>query len=405
MEAQRKDQFTPAEANGSLFGRLRDLLARPRPSPPEEENGEAEAERRAFGDQLALEVERGKRGARHLSVLIGELSTHRNHGSLPFTSADDALLITAHVVAGEKRRIDTAARVGDNRFALILPETAEQGALVLAERLRAAIANAFGDGAGAPAVSFGIATFPRHGRTAGALVKAADRALEAVRMLGGEGALVESAETPATMVSVGSGDELSDQWLATVLALAETVDIRDHGTTGHSQTVGRYAERIARELGLSVKIADRVRLAGLLHDVGKIGVPESILQKPASLEEGEWELVRKHSEIGTRLLDDRSLEDVKKWVLAHHERPDGLGYPRGLTAETIPLEARIVAVADAYESMTTNRPYRATLSHEAAQAELIEHSGRQFDRRVVDAFMRTLEREGLRARRRLTGTF
>jgi putative nucleotidyltransferase with HDIG domain len=274
----------------------------------------------------------------------------------------------------------------------------------MAERLRAAISNAFPHGVGTPVVSFGIATFPRHGRTPSALVKAADRALQAVRTLGGEGSLVESAEAPATMVAVSCGDELSDQWLETVLALAETVDIRDQGSTGHSQTVGRYAERIARELGLSVKVADRVRLAGVLHDVGKIGVPESVLRKPGPLDESEWELVRKHPEVGARLLADPGLGEVSEWVLAHHERPDGLGYPRGLKAEAIPLEARIVAVADAYESMTTERPYRAALPHTAAQAELIECSGKQFDRRVVAAFMRTLEREGVRARRRLAPT-
>jgi len=403
MNAPREDKLANANGHGSLFGRLRELFARPQP-PLIERDREAEAERREFGDQLELELERAKRGARPLSVLVGELSEPRHHGSLPFATADDALRIAAHVVGSEKRRIDTAARVGDNRFALILPETGEQGALVLSERLRAAIANALSHGAGAPAVSFGIATFPRHGRTAGALVQAADRALLAVRTLGGEGSLVESAETPLTMVCVSSGDELSDQWLETLLALAETVDIRDQGSTGHSQAVGRYAERIARELGLSVKAADRVRVAALLHDVGKIGVAESVLRKPGPLDEGEWELVRKHPEIGARLLGDRRLEDVREWVLAHHERPDGLGYPRGLRAEAIPLEARIVAVADAYESMTTERPYRAPLSHVAAQAELIEFSGRQFDRRVVAAFMRTLEREGVRVRRRLAAT-
>ncbi len=403
MEARREDKLAHRNGSGTLFGRLRERFARSRP-PLVESNGDAEPGRSEFGEQLELEVERARRAARPLSILIGEFSSPSDHQQPPVPTVAEALRVALQVVGGEKRRIDIAARVGANRFALILPETAEQGALVLAERLRTAITRASSQGAGTPALSFGISTFPRHGRTAGALVNAADRALLAVRTLGGDGSLMEAAETPATMVSVSSGDELSDQWLETVLALAETVDIRDQGSTGHSQTVGRYAERIARELGLSVKAADRVRLAGLLHDIGKVGVTESILTKPGPLDDSEWALVRKHPEIGARLLDDPRLEDVRKWVLAHHERPDGHGYPQGLSAEAIPLEARIVAVADAYEAMTTERPYRAPLSHAAAQAELIEFSGSQFDRRVVDAFMRTLEREGLRVSGRLAAT-
>jgi diguanylate cyclase (GGDEF)-like protein/putative nucleotidyltransferase with HDIG domain len=403
MEAPSTDKLANGNGSGRLFGRLRELFARP-PAPLVKDDGEAEVERREFGDQLELEVERAKRARRPLCLVIGVLSGRSHEDPRSFPTDNDALLAAVRVIAGEKRRIDISARLGDSRFALILPETDEQGALTLTERLREAIANAASEGAAAPAVSFGIAAFPRHGRTASALVQAADRALQAVRTLGGEGSLMDAADSPVTMVSVSSGDEVSDQWLETVLALAETVDIRDQGSTGHSQGVGRYAERIARELGLSVKTADRVRLAGLLHDVGKIGVAQSILRKPGPLNESEWESVRKHPEIGARLLDDSRLADVSKWVLAHHERSDGLGYPRGLSAEAIPLEARIVAVAEAYESMTTDRPYRGALSPAEAQAELIELSGKQFDRRVVDAFMRTLEREGLRARGRLAAT-
>jgi diguanylate cyclase (GGDEF)-like protein/putative nucleotidyltransferase with HDIG domain len=403
MGALREQTPAAGQRDGSLLSRLRELVARPRPPSPTGYE-DVEEERRSFGDQLDLEVERAQRGARPLSVLIGELSEPGPEGPLPFTTADDAFRIALHVVAGEKRRIDTAARVGANRFALILPETQEQGALVLAERLREAITSAFSQGAGSPEISFGIANFPKNGRSVGALVKAADRALQAVHSLGREASLVESSEAPATMVCVSSGNEPGDQWLETVLAVAETVDIRDQGSADHSQTVGRYAERIARELGLSVKAADRIRLAGVLHDVGKISVPASVLRKPGPLDEADWDLVRKHPEIGARLLAEPHLKDVREWVLAHHERPDGLGYPRGLKGDAIPLEARIVAVADAYESMTTERPYRAKLSHAAAQAELALFSGKQFDRRVVDAFLRTLEREGVRERGRLAAT-
>jgi diguanylate cyclase (GGDEF)-like protein/putative nucleotidyltransferase with HDIG domain len=398
-EAPRERKPANGYAGRSPLGRLRGLLTRSRP--PIDDNRAAEAERREFGERLEIEVERAKRSGGRFSLVVGELSDHvdAEQGSAPI--ADAVLPVALRVIAGEKRRIDSSARIGDRRFALILPETGDHGALVLTERLRKAIANAIDDDAD---IHFGIATFARHGRTADALMEAADRALLAVRILSREVTLTDPAELPATMVSVSNGDELDDGWLGAVLTLVETVDIRDRGNSGHSQTAARYAARIARELGFSASAAERVRLAGLLHDVGKLGVPGSVLEKPGPLDESEWELVRKHPEVGARLLQDRGLDDVRDWVLAHHERPDGQGYPRGLGAEAIPLEARIVAVADAYEAMTTDRPYRAALSHEHARAELLAFAGSQFDRRVVDAFVRTLEREGPSTRAHLAAT-
>jgi diguanylate cyclase (GGDEF)-like protein len=404
-EAKRERKRAHGNTGGKSLGRLRRFLGRQRSlSFQDDAKVDPEAERREFGERLELELERAQRTGRHLSLVIGELPSdlHVDPGAMRFD--EDVLRIALGVIAGQKRRIDVSARVGDARFALVLPETDEQGALVLTERLRKAIANAIGD---LPAVRFGIATFPRHGRTIGALVHAADRALRAAFTLGREG-LVETANTAAnaaaTMVSGGGGSELGDPSLEPILALAETVDVRARGDAGHAETVGRYAERIARELGFSVTAADRVRLAGFLRDVGKIGVPEAVLKKPGPLDRDEWELVKQHSELGARLIDDPELDDVKKWVLAHHERPDGQGYPRGLRAEAIPVEARILAVAEAYEAMTTDRPHRGALTHERAQAELVAFASTQFDRRVVEAFMRTLEREGLRARTPIVAT-
>jgi HD-GYP domain-containing protein (c-di-GMP phosphodiesterase class II) len=154
---------------------------------------------------------------------------------------------------------------------------------------------------------------------------------------------------------------------------------------------------MARELGLSEARTARVRLAGLLHDIGKVGVPDSILQKPARLSEAELEVIKRHPELGAQMLDHPSLADVRDWVGAHHERPDGRGYPRGLDDQSIPLEARIIAVADAYEAMTSDRAYRSSLDPRAAQRELERCSGTQFDPRVVDALISLLEQETERA--------
>jgi putative nucleotidyltransferase with HDIG domain len=167
--------------------------------------------------------------------------------------------------------------------------------------------------------------------------------------------------------------------------------VRDAGIARHSQIVGRYSEAMARELGLSPGHTDRVRLAGVLHDVGKVGVPDAILRKPGPLSPEEWAEVTKHPETGARLLGGPSFTDVCSWVLAHHERPDGTGYPHGLRGSQIPLEARILAVADAYEAMTSDRPYRKALSEAEARAELRWGAGDQFDELVVATFLTLLD--------------
>jgi HD-GYP domain-containing protein (c-di-GMP phosphodiesterase class II) len=160
--------------------------------------------------------------------------------------------------------------------------------------------------------------------------------------------------------------------------------------------VGRYSETIAPELGLSDELVERIRLAGILHDVGKIAVPDAVLSKPGKLTEDEYEQMKKHPEIGALIVDGAELKDVASWVMAHHERPDGLGYPKGLYGEEIPLEARILAVADAYEAMTVDRVYREALPVETARAELRRCAGTQFDPRVVEVFLTALERDDLR---------
>jgi putative nucleotidyltransferase with HDIG domain len=193
------------------------------------------------------------------------------------------------------------------------------------------------------------------------------------------------------------GDIAAERLLSVMLDVAETVDLRFSGTARHSETVGRYAEMMARELGLSEARTERVRLAGLLHDIGKVGVPDSILQKPARLSEEELAVIRRHPELGAQMLDHAGLADVRAWVGAHHEQPDGRGYPQGLHGDAIPLEARIIAVADAYEAMTSDRSYRSSLDHAAAQRELERCAGTQFDPRVVRALVSLLERETERA--------
>jgi HD-GYP domain-containing protein (c-di-GMP phosphodiesterase class II) len=152
--------------------------------------------------------------------------------------------------------------------------------------------------------------------------------------------------------------------------------------------VVRVAELIARELELSEEQTARVRFAALVCGVGRDKIPASILSKPGPLTRKEWLEVQRQPELAAALLGDVSMEDIREWILCHRERPDGSGYPRGLAGEQIPLEARILAVADAYTAIVSDRPYRARRDHQAACRELIRCAGTQFDVEVVKAFLR-----------------
>jgi diguanylate cyclase (GGDEF)-like protein len=178
--------------------------------------------------------------------------------------------------------------------------------------------------------------------------------------------------------------------LAAVMLLAETLDLRDSGTARHSRTVGVLARQTAEALELPPERVEQIHAAGVLHDLGKLGIADAILYKAGPLDDHEWREIQRHPEIGARILDHAGLGTIAGWVRAHHERIDGHGYPDQLDREQIPLEARILAVADAYEAMTADRPYRAGTSTEAACEELMRCSGRQFDPVVVDAFINAL---------------
>ena len=281
---------------------------------------------------------------------------------------------------------------------LVLRETAGHSAYLLAERLRRRLADE------APAdpiplsVSIGVATSPKHGLTTQELLQAGERALFAAKNLGRDRAVMYDPEIVSSLIAAGDhGAMRREESIAAVMVLAETLDMRDTGTARHSQTVARYASLIATRLGLDPHVVKRVRLAGLLHDIGKIGVQDSILRKPGALTDEEYDEMKRHSELGARILAGANLEDISAWVLAQHERPDGRGYPNGLTDEQIPLEAKILAVADSHEAMTSDRVYRLALGHDAAQAELRRCAGTQFDARVVEALIDALAAEPVRA--------
>jgi diguanylate cyclase (GGDEF)-like protein/putative nucleotidyltransferase with HDIG domain len=357
--------------------------------------------RRALEELLDMELERATRADRPLSVIVGDLDSfavvNEHHGH---AAGDSALQLVASDCLKWKRRIDQAARIGGEEFALLLPETDERGAFIVAERLRRATHRTFAEMSMPVTISFGVASSPAHGSDAVSLLRAADRAMAAAKDLGSDRTVIYSDEVARTLAESG-GKADGQLQLATVIALAEALDIRDTGTGQHSHTVGRYAELMARELGFEEERVERVRLAGVLHDIGKIGISDRLLSKPGPLDAEEWQEMYTHPEIAARLLSRAEFDDLRAWILAHHERPDGLGYPYGLKAHAIPVEARILAVADAYEAMTADRVYRPALGAEAARAELEAGAGSQFDREVVDVFLKALDAGRARELRRV----
>jgi putative nucleotidyltransferase with HDIG domain len=190
----------------------------------------------------------------------------------------------------------------------------------------------------------------------------------------------------------GKINSLREQFISLLTTLSETIDARDPHTRRHSIKVCQHALAIGAQLGLSHQNLERLEIAALLHDIGKMGVEAFILQKPAVLDEVEMMAIRHHPLLGVRILEPvRQLADVIPFIRHHHERYDGGGYPDGLRGEKIPLEARILAVADSYDAMTSHRPYRKALSSREAIGELREEAGTQFDPRVVEAFCAVLE--------------
>jgi len=195
----------------------------------------------------------------------------------------------------------------------------------------------------------------------------------------------------------GKNTELQTAYIQTIRALAEAIDAKDAYTRGHSERVAVYASRIARELNLRKELIERVYFAGLLHDVGKIGIPDAIITKPDRLTEEEYEEIKRHPEIGAKILEPvEFLRSVVPCVRHHHEWYDGCqsGYPDRLAGDQIPLPSRVIVVADTVEAMTSDRPYRKALPLEVVVKELHKFSGTQFDPVVVDAFLHLLEDAG-----------
>jgi diguanylate cyclase (GGDEF)-like protein/putative nucleotidyltransferase with HDIG domain len=349
--------------------------------------------RREFDTKIHQEVARAKRVGIEFGLVRLDLDGFQPFNDSAGHHAGDLLLEqVAHLLGREIRESDTLARIGGDEFGVIVPEAAQVDTYLLAERLRKAVREGL-EGEPYPlTVSAGVAIYGRHGRTPQQLSSAAEQALLASKRLGRDRTVIFSDEVASNLLELGLGTshELPTS-LETILSLAELVDVNQMGSARHSQVVGRYAEAMAESLGLRSEQVQRIRLAGVLHDVGKIGVRGSILAKPGPLTTTEMDEMRNHPEIGARIARNAGLADIAVWIATHHERQDGEGYPLGISDKDIPLEARILAVGDAYEAMTNDRAYRSAMSAEKAREELRRCAGTQFDERVVDAFLALLD--------------
>lgn len=353
--------------------------------------------RRGFRELLDLELEQARRTGAPMSVLLGDADRFKSVNDISgHQVGDEVLRRLAEVLLERHGQSDTVARIGGEEFALVLPSTDETFALEIAEELRCRVQQEFDADQVPITISFGIATFPVHGETSAALLRAGDEALYVAKQNGRNGSVVHLPEhTSARVHSPGHTDGTdgtdeaisAERFIGVMLDLAETVDRRFSGTARHSETVGRYAELMARRLGLDEERVVRVRLAGLLHDIGKVAISDAILHKTGPLTDHQYDKVKEHPALGASILEHPSLGDIRNWVAAHHERPDGRGYPRGISGDELPLEARIVAVADAYEAMTAVRSYKVSMTPTEAFAELRAEAGAQFDPRVVEALI------------------
>jgi diguanylate cyclase (GGDEF)-like protein/putative nucleotidyltransferase with HDIG domain len=345
---------------------------------------------RAYHNDIALALVNADERHHPVTLCLIDVDRFKQVNDRYGHPAGDAVLKTLGTLI-EEVSPGNGYRLGGDEFALLL-EREPRSTLLVIEQLQKRIACVqVPEVPEAVTISSGIAGFPDHAHDQALLKKRADLALYRSKHNGKNCVSVYDGST-------GSGESLGsalhDPRLVPANKLLAILASRDNDIVTHSVGVALLAEGLGRTLGIEQVDLERLRLAGLLHDLGKIGLPDSILRKPGPLDREEQELMRKHPRLGFDLLDGHDLAPIDTWILHHHEHWDGKGYPAGLAGAEIPFGSRILLVADAFEAMTRDRPYRRGISTEAAMQELRDNAGSQFDPLVVAALERHLGEEG-----------
>jgi diguanylate cyclase (GGDEF)-like protein/putative nucleotidyltransferase with HDIG domain len=352
---------------------------------------------RAFHERLAQDVTEAEDKGLPLSVCLLDIDNFKElNDTLGHPKGDHVLA----QVASRLRQDGEAFRIGGDEFALLLPGRDEREALGVADGILRRVSLLEAAPGLAVRLSAGVVTYPQLGLDRSEIVVVADQALYLAKDEGKSRVRAYHPDLRDLPQFAGLGDAPDrGARLKAAASLAHAVDERDAYTGRHSYVVAELAARVADLLGLDAEEVELVRLAGSLHDLGKLAVPEEILRKPGALSESELLVLRRHPQIGYRMLRSLGVEPVSTWVLHHHERWDGRGYPHGLGGEEIPLGSRILFVADAYDAMTSGRIYQERVEHEDAMAELERCAGTQFDPQVVAVFVAAVERSEVLALR------
>lgn len=380
---------------------------------------------RKFLELLSAEIDKAKRTETQASIVIFDINNisqiNKDFGA---AKGDEIIKLVADKIKQGIRTNDSAARYGGDEIAVILPETTSDEAKYLAEYLTYSLSCCLVDDVGPVKVSVGIATYPKSTQDLEKLLILAEQAMYISKSKGykngmstivcsddfdfwDDTALSSFASVIAkrhASIGISFDEELVNKFhseeiinqghlIEVVTSLASAIDAKDEYTKGHSTSVSRYAEALARALNLPEKEVERIKLGALLHDIGKIGIPETVLRKPSKLTDEEWEIMKQHPTIGAEkvLLPNESLHDLIPIVKYHHEHWDGSGYPEKLKGEDIPLAARIVSVADAYHALISDRPYRKGMSNEKACEILRVGAGIQWDKDLVREFINISE--------------
>jgi diguanylate cyclase (GGDEF)-like protein len=348
---------------------------------------------RFFQERLEVELERAKRANESLSLAVIDIDNFREFNNTYGHALGDKVLVS--VVASmslNSRKGDTICRVGGDEFAIIMPNTGVLDGHRLVTRIKDNIIQSIDGVRLSPKLSCGIASYPYHARESEELYKCADDAMYWAKFHGKDQVTMFDFEKVRSF----DGEERlrrAEEFARrnTAQTLAEAMDARDEATKGHAKNVAALAEVFASRLNLSKHKIDMIKVAALVHDIGKISMPELAAKNPEDLTEDEATRLQEHTTLCEEILFTTDLAAILPWVVAHHERWDGGGYPAGLEGNQIPYEARILALCDNYENLTRTKKDGTSMSHPEIMSELIRDRGRRYDPILADSFITLLD--------------